>query len=133
MATLNRAAAEVLAGFDVHALTDITGFGLLGHLRNMTAASGVTARVFAGAVPVLPAAREYVQAGIAPGGTHANWKFLGEWVTFDAALPKEEQLLLCDAQNVGRLAGERASRGCGTACGGVAGCGRRGWGGGGHD
>jgi selenide,water dikinase len=103
MGTLNRAAAEVLAGFDVHALTDITGFGLLGHLRNVTAASGVTARVFAGSVPVLPAAREYVKAGIAPGGTHANWRFLGEWVTFEPALSKEEQLLLCDAQTSGGL------------------------------
>jgi selenide,water dikinase len=103
MGTLNRAAAEVLAGFDVHALTDITGFGLLGHLRNITAASGVTARVFAGSVPVLPAAREYVNAGIAPGGTHANWRFLGEWVTFDPGLSKEEQLLLCDAQTSGGL------------------------------
>jgi selenide,water dikinase len=103
MGTLNRAAAEVLAGFDVHALTDVTGFGLLGHLRNVTAASGVTARVTAASVPVLPAAREYVLAGIAPGGTHANWKFLADWVTFDAALSKEEQLLLCDAQTSGGL------------------------------
>jgi selenide, water dikinase len=103
MGTLNRAAAEVLADFDVHALTDITGFGLLGHLRNVTAASGVTARVTAAAVPVLPAAREYVNSGIAPGGTHANWKFLAEWVTFDAGLSKEEQLLLCDAQTSGGL------------------------------
>src|SRR3954470_15857580 len=103
MGTLNRAAAEVLSNFDVHALTDITGFGLLGHLRNVTAASGVTARVSAAAVPVLPAAREYVRGGIAPGGTHANWKFLADWVTFDAALSKEEQLLLCDAQTSGGL------------------------------
>jgi selenide, water dikinase len=103
MGTLNRAAAEVLAGFEVHALTDVTGFGLLGHLRNVTAASGVTARVFADAVPMLAAAREYVRAGIAPGGTHANWKFLADWVTFDAALSKEEQLLLCDAQTSGGL------------------------------
>jgi selenide,water dikinase len=103
MATLNRAAADVLSRFEVHALTDITGFGLLGHLRNITAASGVNAKVFAGSVPVLPAAREYVKNGIAPGGTHANWRFLGEWVNFDAALPKEEQLLLCDAQTSGGL------------------------------
>jgi selenide,water dikinase len=54
-------------------------------------------------VPVLPAAREYVRAGIAPGGTHANWKFLSEWVIYDAALSKEEQLLLCDAQTSGGL------------------------------
>ncbi|HEY1375178.1 MAG TPA: selenide, water dikinase SelD [Gemmataceae bacterium] len=103
MGTLNRSAAEVLAGFDVHALTDVTGFGLLGHLRNVTAASGVTARVRSAAVPVLPAAREYVRAGIAPGGTHANWKFLAEWVTFAPGLSKEEQLLLCDAQTSGGL------------------------------
>ncbi|HEX4588994.1 MAG TPA: selenide, water dikinase SelD [Gemmataceae bacterium] len=103
MATLNKAAAEVLAGFDVHALTDVTGFGLLGHLRNVTAASGVTARVFAGSVPIIPAAREYVRAGIAPGGTHANWRFLGEWVRFDPVVSKEEQLLLCDAQTSGGL------------------------------
>src|SRR6059058_5141278 len=103
MGMLNRSAAEVLAGFAVHALTDVTGFGLLGHLRNVTAASRVTARVHAGAVPVLPAAREYVRAGIAPGGTHANWKFLADWVTFAPGLSKEEQLLLCDAQTSGGL------------------------------
>jgi selenide,water dikinase len=103
MTTLNRAAAEVLAYFEVHALTDVTGFGLLGHLRNVTAASGVTAHVWADAVPVLPVAREYVQAGIAPGGTHANLKFLADWVTFDPGLSKEEQLLLCDAQTSGGL------------------------------
>ena len=103
MTTLNRAAAEALAGHEVHALTDVTGFGLLGHLRNVTAASGVTARVRAGAVPVLAAARQYVRAGIAPGGTHANWRFLADWVTYDAAISKEEQLLLCDAQTSGGL------------------------------
>jgi selenide,water dikinase len=103
MTTLNRAAAEVLSDYEVHALTDVTGFGLLGHLRNMTAASEVTARVWTGRVPVLPAARTYVEAGIAPGGTHANWRFLAEWVTFDAAVSKEEQLLLCDAQTSGGL------------------------------
>jgi selenide,water dikinase len=103
MTTLNRGAAEVLARREVHALTDVTGFGLLGHLRNVTAASGVTARVWADAVPVLPAAREYVRAKIAPGGTHANWRFLADWVTYEAGIEKEEQLLLCDAQTSGGL------------------------------
>jgi selenide, water dikinase len=103
MSTLNKAAAEVLEGFTVHALTDITGFGLLGHLRNVTAASGVSAQVWADQVPVLPAARDYVQAGIAPGGTHANWRFLGEWVTYAPEVSKEDQLLLCDAQTSGGL------------------------------
>jgi selenide,water dikinase len=103
MATLNRAASEVLLRYPVHALTDVTGFGLLGHLRNMTTASGVVAKIWAQGVPVIPAAREYVKAGIAPGGTHANWRFLKDWVTFDTDVPKEEQLLLCDAQTSGGL------------------------------
>jgi selenide,water dikinase len=103
MTTLNRAAAEVLAGFEVHALTDVTGFGLLGHLRNVTAASGVTAEVWADRVPVLPPAREYVKAGIAPGGTRANWKFLAEWVEYSPDVSPDEQLLLCDAQTSGGL------------------------------
>jgi selenide,water dikinase len=103
MTTLNRAAAEVLTRFEVHALTDVTGFGLLGHLRNVTAASGVTAEVWADRVPVLSAAREYVRAGIAPGGTRANWKFLADWVEYAPDVPQEEQLLLCDAQTSGGL------------------------------
>jgi selenide,water dikinase len=103
MTTLNRSAAEVLARFKIHALTDVTGFGLLGHLRNVTAASGVTAEVWFDQVPILPAARQYVQAGIAPGGTRANAKFLADWVKFDADLTVEEQLLLCDAQTSGGL------------------------------
>jgi selenide,water dikinase len=103
MATLNRVAAEVLDRFVVHALTDITGFGLLGHLRNITAASAVTAHIWADAVPVIPAARTYVESGIAPGGTHANWRFLADWVTYAADVSKETQLLLCDAQTSGGL------------------------------
>jgi selenide,water dikinase len=103
MTTLNRTTAEVLAGFEVHALTDVTGFGLLGHLRNVTSASRVSATIWADAVPSLPAAREYLQAGIAPGGTHANWRFLADWVTFEPSLTKEQQLLLCDAQTSGGL------------------------------
>jgi selenide,water dikinase len=104
MKTLNRAAGEVIAAADgVHALTDVTGFGLLGHLRNVAAASKVGAQVFFHQVPVLAAAREYVQAGIAPGGTHANHRFLANWVRYDGDITKEEQLLLCDAQTSGGL------------------------------
>lgn len=103
MGTLNRAAAEVLAGFEVHAATDVTGFGLLGHLRNVTAASQVEALVRLSQVPVLPAAWEYVRAGIAPGGTHANLRFLADWVEFASELSKEEQLMLADAQTSGGL------------------------------
>ena len=104
MATLNRTAAEVLTTTGVHALTDITGFGLLGHLRNIVAASGVTAHVWYDHVPVIEAAVTYLKEGIAPGGTHANWRFLsGDWVDWGADVTKEEQLLLCDAQTSGGL------------------------------
>jgi selenide,water dikinase len=81
----------------------VTGFGLLGHLRNIVAASRVGARVYFDRVPVLAAAREYVQAGISPGGTHANHKFLSDWVSYADDVTKEEQLILCDAQTSGGL------------------------------
>src|SRR6185436_791090 len=103
MTTLNRAAGEEFARCGAHALTDVTGFGLLGHLRNIVAASKVGARIFFDRVPVLSAAVQYVRAGISPGGTHANHKFLGDWVRYDDGVTKEEQLILCDAQTSGGL------------------------------
>jgi selenide,water dikinase len=103
MTTLNRVACEEIARRGAHALTDVTGFGLLGHLRNIVAASHVGARVYVDQVPVIPAAREYVHASIAPGGTHANRRFLANWVTYADDVTPEEQLLLCDAQTSGGL------------------------------
>jgi selenide,water dikinase len=103
MTTLNRAAAEVLGGFDVSALTDVTGFGLLGHLRNVVSASKVSAVVWLDRVPVLWAAWDYVRAGIAPGGTHANRRFLADWVSYEPDISKEDELVLCDAQTSGGL------------------------------
>jgi selenide,water dikinase len=103
MTTLNRDAARFLAEFGTHALTDVTGFGLLGHLRNMVTASGVSATIWADTVPILPAAREYVEQGIAPGGTHANRRFLSNWVSYDQEMTLADQLLLCDAQTSGGL------------------------------
>ena len=84
MSTLNRDASRVFAQAGAHALTDVTGFGLLGHLRNLAAASSVAAAIANDRVPVLAAAREYVRRGIAPGGTHANRRFLADWVDYDA-------------------------------------------------
>jgi len=103
MKTLNRVASEVLRRFDVHALTDVTGFGLLGHLRNIASASHVTAEVWRDRVPILVAARDYIARGIAPGGTHANRKFLLDWVQYAEDITEHEQLLLCDAQTSGGL------------------------------
>lgn len=103
MTILNRDASEVFVRLGAHALTDVTGFGLLGHLRNMTAASQVTAQVWLEKVPVLPPAWDYVRAEIAPGGTYANRRFLADWVHYEEGISKEEQLVLCDAQTSGGL------------------------------
>jgi selenide,water dikinase len=103
MSTLNRTAAEAMAAVPVRACTDITGFGLLGHLRSLAAASGCAATVRLTQVPVLPAAWHYVRAGIAPGGTHANRRFLQEWVSYAEEIDEEAQLVLCDAQTSGGL------------------------------
>jgi selenide,water dikinase len=103
MATLNRAAAEAMATVPAHACTDVTGFGLLGHLRNLARASGLHATVHITRLPVLEAAWRYVREGIAPGGTHANWRFLGEWVDYAEGVDKASQLVVCDAQTSGGL------------------------------
>lgn len=103
MTMLNRVAGEAFTNLEVHALTDVTGFGLLGHLRNVVAASQVGARVNFDRVPILQAARSYVRAGIYPGGTNANHRFLADWVQYAADITKDEQLILCDAQTSGGL------------------------------
>lgn len=108
MSTLNRAAAEAMTAVGVgpsgvHAGTDITGFGLLGHLRNVVRASGCGAVIERARVPVLAAALDYVKQGIAPGGTHANRRFLADTVDWGDALGETDQLLLCDAQTSGGL------------------------------
>jgi selenide,water dikinase len=113
MTTLNRASSRVVAQAGVHALTDVTGFGLLGHLRGLAAASHVSALIWTDLVPILPAAREYVRNGIAPGGTRSNRRYLSGWVTYDPEITDSDQLLLCDAQTSGgllaALPGDRAA------------------------
>lgn len=103
MSTLNRAACDAMIAVGVHAATDVTGFGLLGHLRNVVKASGCGATVWLDEVPVVEEAWGYVRDGIAPGGTHANWRFLNEHVTYEDGLDKPSQLVLCDAQTSGGL------------------------------
>jgi selenide,water dikinase len=101
MATLNRVGAEVAREVGVHACTDITGFGLLGHLREML--SGVGARIRLSAVPILPGARELAAQGSIPGGTRRNKESLDRVVSFDRAIGEVDRLLLCDAQTSGGL------------------------------
>jgi selenide, water dikinase len=101
MSRLNAKACEAMLRAGAHAATDVTGFGLLGHLRSLAHASGCSAVIRAEAVPVIDAAWTYVRQGIVPGGTHANRRFLNDWVTFD--VDDETQLVLSDAQTSGGL------------------------------
>ncbi len=103
MSTLNRAACDAMLAVGVHAATDVTGFGLLGHLRNVVAASECAATVWLEEVPVLEDAWVYVKEGIAPGGTHANFRYLSEHVTYEDGIDKTGQLVLSDAQTSGGL------------------------------
>ncbi len=103
MATLNRAACEAMTKVGVNAATDVTGFGLMGHLKSMTRGSGVTAEVDLGRVPVLPGARELLERGVAPGGTHRNLQSVADAVDWSPELTEQDQLLLCDAQTSGGL------------------------------
>ena len=114
MTTLNAGAARAMLATGVHAATDVTGFGLLGHLRNMLDASGVAAELEAGRVPVLPHTREMLARGAVPGGTQRNLDSLAGAVRFPDALAQPERLLLADAQTSGglliALAAERVGR-----------------------
>lgn len=104
MAALNRAAGEVFAEHHaaVHALTDVTGYGLVGHLLEMTGGSGVGAEITTSAVPLLDGARRLADDGVFPGGTRANHAEALEHL--DAtAVSEADALLLCDAQTSGGL------------------------------
>lgn len=103
MRRLNRTAAEVLRRFSPHAVTDVTGFGLLGHLREMLVASGANAELWAEAVPVLDGALRLAAAGEAPGGTRSNLEFAKGWTTFASDVGPAQQVVLADAQTSGGL------------------------------
>ncbi|MDY6876756.1 MAG: selenide, water dikinase SelD [Chloroflexota bacterium] len=103
MAALNRDAAEAMVEVGVSACTDVTGFGLLGHLREMTAGAGVDAVIYAGRVPVLEAARTFAGAGIVPGGTRDNLAFVEPHVDWDDGISEVQKLILADAQTSGGL------------------------------
>ena len=103
MAALNAGAAEAMLSAGVVAGTDVTGFGLLGHLRNMTLASGVAAAVSAANVPIISGAMELVAAGHVPGGTTRNLDDLQESVSFAGSVDSLTRTLLGDAQTSGGL------------------------------
>jgi len=103
MTQLNRKASEVMIEIGVNACTDITGFGLLGHLYEMTSASGVGAYISLSKVPIIPQAWQLLKEVGIPGGTRANLAFLEGKVDWDSNISEEGQLLLGDAQTSGGL------------------------------
>lgn len=102
MTALNAGAATAMRRIGVRAATDVTGFGLLGHLSELVRASGVSADVEAAAVPLLPAVRDLVVAGAVPGGTMRNLAAVRRVVDF-GDIDETTQIVLADAQTSGGL------------------------------
>jgi selenide,water dikinase len=103
MGALNSAASHAMTSVGVHGCVDVTGFGLLGHLRGMTRASGVGATIELSTIPFIPGAKELAEQGVAPGGTHRNLESLAPDVTWDGSVTDIEKVLLADAQTSGGL------------------------------
>ena len=103
MTQLNRRAAEIAAGFTIHACTDITGFGLIGHALEMAEGSDVTLRIFGRDVPLIAGAAELAQMGIIPAGAYNNRAHAGERIEIADELPLEISDICCDPQTSGGL------------------------------
>ncbi|WP_246569881.1 selenide, water dikinase SelD [Lentibacillus saliphilus] len=103
MTTLNKTAAEVMDAYTIHASTDITGFGLLGHALEMAEASHVGLTVYADDVPVLSRAKELAEGGAIPGGSKNNYAHIKDRVTYPASMSQVDQWILSDAVTSGGL------------------------------
>lgn len=103
MATLNRDAATVMARFPIHACTDVTGFGLLGHLAEMVVGTGYGVVLRAADIPILPEAIEYAGCGLLPAGAFKNREFREALVEFSTGIDPLIQDLLFDPQTSGGL------------------------------
>jgi len=103
MSQLNRRAAEVLTEFPANSCTDVTGFGLLGHLKEMSRASRVDAIVYLDQVPSIAEAWQFATGNIVPGGTLSNLDYVSDLVDWDERISRTAKLILCDAQTSGGL------------------------------
>jgi selenide,water dikinase len=103
MTTLNRSASEAMLAVEAHGATDVTGFGLLGHLAEVVRGSGVGARVRARQVPLIEGTRDLAERGLIPGGSRRNLDAVGSMVRFAPSLSELDHLLLADAQTSGGL------------------------------
>ena len=103
MASLNRTAAGIMSSFDVSACTDVTGFGLLGHLAEMVCGSGMSVRVFSQQVPVIPEALDFAAMGLIPAGAYKNREFRESMIEFAETVSRSRQDVLVDPQTSGGL------------------------------
>jgi selenide,water dikinase len=103
MKELNREAGRIAMQSGVRAATDVTGFGLLGHLHHLAAASGCSARIGAASVPVFDFTHDLARQGVVPGGTAKNLAYVADTSEFDAAVDEPTRLVLADAQTSGGL------------------------------
>jgi selenide,water dikinase len=103
MRRLNRDAAQAAAQCDVRCATDVTGFGLLGHARNIAIGSACGVEIDAGALPMLPGVPELVEANLVPGGSRRNLDFAATWAEWDAGVSQLQRVVATDAQTSGGL------------------------------
>ncbi len=103
MTTLNKSASLAMQEVGVRAATDVTGFGLLGHLHDMAQASGVGAKLDLEKIPVLPEAWDLARKEVIPEGSYNNHRYLADFVTWERTISYDVQMVLCDAQTSGGL------------------------------
>ena len=103
MASLNRDAARIMSNFNITACTDVTGFGLLGHLAEMVCGSSMSVRVFSGQVPVIAEALEFASMGLMPAGAYKNREFRESMIDFAETVERSRQDVLVDPQTSGGL------------------------------
>jgi selenide,water dikinase len=103
MTALNRAASDVMRKYPVHACTDITGFGLLGHLAEMVDDSGLALELKAERIPLIPRTLEYAGMGMVPGGAYNNMAFRRDMVVMSDSVDELVRIVLYDPQTSGGL------------------------------
>ena len=103
MATLNNRAAQILTKLKVNAVTDVTGFGLIGHLNELCLNSGVSSKIYFSNIELLPDTESLAKSGIVPGGTKRNLDYLDGLISFGPKINETKQYILADAQTSGGL------------------------------
>ncbi|OIO99817.1 MAG: selenide, water dikinase SelD [Bacteroidetes bacterium CG2_30_33_31] len=103
MSTLNKSAAEIASDFNPSACTDVSGFGLLGHLREMVLNTDIGVQINMAAIPIIPETRQFAMANIIPGGTINNMNWVEKDINYDSSISKIDKIILNDAQTSGGL------------------------------